>query len=56
MRPLLTLQQVLLKHKIVTTELAEKVKAFIQANQTKDPTADATAAVNMAKDVAKPKR
>ena len=31
--------QVLLKHKIVTEEVAGSVKAFISANQTRDPTA-----------------
>ena len=31
--------QVLLKHKIVSEEVAASVKAFIKANQTKDPSA-----------------
>ena len=40
-----TLLKVLEKHKIVTTEVGDKVRAFIQANQTNDPTAAAAKAV-----------
>lgn len=42
----------LLKHKIVSEEVASNVKAFIKANQTKDP----SAAIKEATQPAKPKR